>query len=139
MVTIDRAIELEPNDPYNHVIRALILVDQRQVKQAIVAAAETDTVFLNRHSRPGLRALRTEFSEPLEQQEHVGLDVLGRVLDLYFGGDMNASIALSGQVAGRIDEVKPVARIIEEIVSGFMATVSSLAAAYPATDPSESA
>ena len=29
-------------------------------KQAIVAAAETDTVFLNRFSRPGLRALRTE-------------------------------------------------------------------------------
>src|SRR3990170_14348 len=29
-------------------------------KQAIVNAAETDTVFLNRFSRPGLRALRTE-------------------------------------------------------------------------------
>src|ERR671923_221229 len=29
-------------------------------KRAIVAAAETDTVFLNRFSRPGLRALRTE-------------------------------------------------------------------------------
>jgi enoyl-[acyl-carrier protein] reductase II len=106
-------------------------------KQAIIDAAETDTVFLNRHSRPGLRALRTEFSEPLEQQDHVGLDVLGRVLDLYFGGDMNASIALSGQVAGRIDEVKPVGVIIEEIVSGFLATVSGLAAAYPAADATE--
>jgi enoyl-[acyl-carrier protein] reductase II len=106
-------------------------------KQAIIDAAETDTVFLNRHSRPGLRALRTEFSEPLEQQEHVSLDVLGRVLDLYFGGDMNASIALSGQVAGRIDEVKPVGEIIEEIVSGFLATVSRLAAAYPAPDATE--
>src|SRR3954470_8169336 len=29
-------------------------------KLAIVAAAETDTLFLNRHSKPGLRALRTE-------------------------------------------------------------------------------
>jgi hypothetical protein len=29
-------------------------------KRAIVAAAETDTVFLNRFSRPGLRALRTQ-------------------------------------------------------------------------------
>ena len=102
-------------------------------KQAIVDAAETDTVFLNRHSRPGLRALRTDFSEPLERQEHVGLDVLGRVLDLYFGGDMNASIALSGQVAGRIDEVQPVAEIIDELVAGFLTTVRGLAARYPAT------
>src|SRR5262252_7430167 len=30
-------------------------------KQAIVAAKETDTVFLNRFSRPGLRCLRTAF------------------------------------------------------------------------------
>jgi enoyl-[acyl-carrier protein] reductase II len=29
-------------------------------KRAIVDAGETDTVFLNRFSRPGLRALRTE-------------------------------------------------------------------------------
>ena len=27
----------------------------------------------------------------------------GKATDLYFGGDMEASIALSGQVAGRID------------------------------------
>ena len=37
-------------------------------KQAIVAAAETDTVFLNRFSKPGLRALRTERSERLERE-----------------------------------------------------------------------
>ena len=43
----------------------------------------------------------------------------GHALDLYFGGDMEASIALSGQVAGRIDEVKPVAQIIRETVAEF--------------------
>jgi enoyl-[acyl-carrier protein] reductase II len=32
---------------------------------------------------------------------------------------MEASIALSGQVAGRIDEVKPVAQVIAEIVAEF--------------------
>ena len=99
-------------------------------KQAIVDASETDTVFLNRHSRPGLRALRTGFSEPLERQEHVGLEVLGRVTDLYFGGDMEASIALSGQVAGRIDEVRAVADIIDDLITGFHATVRHLADAY---------
>jgi enoyl-[acyl-carrier protein] reductase II len=35
-------------------------------KQAVVAAKETDTVFLNQQSRPALRALRTERTEMLE-------------------------------------------------------------------------
>src|SRR3954463_948369 len=41
-------------------------------KESIVPAAETDTVFLNRYSRPGLRALRTERSTRLEREDHVG-------------------------------------------------------------------
>src|SRR5262249_37742039 len=67
-------------------------------KRAIVAAAETDTVFLNRYSRPGLRALRTERSTRLEREDHVGMEEFGPILDLYFGGDMEASLALGGQV-----------------------------------------
>ena len=46
---------------------------------------------------------------------------------LYFGGDMEAAIALGGQVAGRIDEVRPVADIIADTVAGFAATVERLA------------
>jgi enoyl-[acyl-carrier protein] reductase II len=41
------------------------------------------------------------------------------VLDLYFGGDMEAAIALSGQVAGRIDTVKPAKQIINEVMEEF--------------------
>ena len=78
-------------------------------KQAIIDAAETDTVFLNRFGRPGLRALRTGLTTELEHQDQVDLSVMGRALDLYFGGDMEASIALTGQVAGRIESVEPVA------------------------------
>jgi enoyl-[acyl-carrier protein] reductase II len=95
-------------------------------KNAIVAAGETDTVFLNRFSRPGLRALRTRKSEELERQEHVGFDVFGRAMDLYFGGDMEVSIALGGQVVGRIEAVEPVARIIETTVSGFREAIAGL-------------
>ena len=96
-------------------------------KGAIVAAEETDTVFINRFHRPGLRALRTSFSEQLEREEKVDLSVLGRVLDLYFGGDMEASIALTGQVAGRIDAVKPVREILRETVDEFRKVSASLA------------
>ncbi|HZI45689.1 MAG TPA: nitronate monooxygenase [Ilumatobacter sp.] len=102
-------------------------------KNAIVAAQETDTVFLNRHSTPGLRALRTERSTRLERQEHVGMDEFGRSVDLYFGGDMEASIALSGQVVGRIDAVKPVAQILDETLRGFFEVVGDLAERYAAT------
>ncbi|HEY2387633.1 MAG TPA: nitronate monooxygenase [Candidatus Binatia bacterium] len=97
-------------------------------KQAILEAAETDTVFLNRHSRPGLRALRTERSTALEREAHVGMDVFARAKELYFGGDMEAAIALAGQVVGRIDAVKPVEQIITETVEGFERTVTRLGA-----------
>ena len=95
-------------------------------KQAIVDASETDTVFLNRFSRPGLRVLRTATTERLEREPHVGMEIFARAMDLYFGGDMEAAIALSGQVAGRIDEVKPVAQIIAETVAGFRETAARL-------------
>ncbi len=95
-------------------------------KDAIVNALETDTVFLNRHHRPGLRALRTRRSEALERQEEVPLTELGTVRELYFGGDMESSIALSGQVVGRIDEVKPVAQIFRETVEEFSRVAKEL-------------
>ena len=95
-------------------------------KNAIVAAAETDTVFLNRFSRPGLRALRTERSTVLERQDHVGMEEFGRAMDLYFGGDLEAAIALSGQVVGRIDAVIPVQQIIDETMAGFVETCARI-------------
>ena len=95
-------------------------------KQAIVSAAETDTVFLNRFSSPGLRALRTERSERLERQENVSLSEMANAMDLYFGGDMEAALALTGQVAGRIESVLPVRQILEETVSEFHDVCRSL-------------
>lgn len=101
-------------------------------KDAIVKAKETDTVFLNRFSRPGLRALRTERTTRLEKQESVSLAEFARVKDLYFGGDLEAAIALTGQVCGRIEDVKPVRQIIEETVRGFEETIGKLAEQYRA-------
>ena len=103
-------------------------------KQAIVAAAETDTVFLNRSHGPGLRALRTKRSERLEQATHNVMGEFGdraNVLHLYFGGDLEAAIALSGQVAGRIDAVRPVADVIRETAADCLAILERLAARYP--------
>lgn len=95
-------------------------------KQAIVNARETDTVFLNRFSRPGLRALRTDRTTELERADHVGMDQFARTSDLYFGGDMEASIALTGQVAGRIRSIKPVAEIVSETVRDFYRVIQRM-------------
>jgi enoyl-[acyl-carrier protein] reductase II len=100
-------------------------------KNAIISAKETDTVFLNRFSKPGLRALRTERTTRLEHEDHVSMAEFGRATDLYFGGDMEAAIALVGQVTGRINEVQPVAQIIQETVQEFARLVVKLGKYHP--------
>ena len=97
-------------------------------KRAIIEAAETDTVFLNRFGRPGLRALRTGLTSRLEREDQVDLGVFGRITDLYFGGDMESSIALTGQVAGRIESVEPVRDIVHGTVREFRERVAALGA-----------
>ena len=100
-------------------------------KQAIVDAKETDTVFLNRAHSPALRALRTAKTTALEfESQRNVMPEFGAALELYFGGDMEASIALTGQVAGRIDRIKPVAEIVAEVTAEFFATVAQLANRY---------
>ena len=102
-------------------------------KQAIVDAAETDTVFLNQHASPALRALRTPYTEALElDHEQNAMAAFGNPADLYFGGDFSRNIALSGQVAGRIDAVRPVADIIGETARDCLATLADLHRRYGA-------
>ena len=96
-------------------------------KRAILAAAETDTLFLNERHSPALRALRTERTERLAVADHNVFGDFGDPQALYFGGDMEAAIALSGQVAGRIGEIRPVADIITDTVAGFAETIDRLA------------
>ena len=100
-------------------------------KNSIVAAEETDTVFLNRHHSPDLRALRTERSEELEKMEgNVMGEFAQNIMDLYFGGDMEAAVALCGQVAGRIESVRPVADIIRETSKEFFEVMDDMASRY---------
>jgi enoyl-[acyl-carrier protein] reductase II len=98
-------------------------------KDSIIGASDQDTVLLNQFASPALRALKTERTKALHGMEQFNVfGEFGRVTDLYFGGDMESSIALTGQVAGRIKEVKPVAQIIEETMREYYATVDRMAA-----------
>ncbi len=90
-------------------------------KNAIVTAPTTGTVVLNKSSTPCLRALKTQRSQEIYAAGTMPPDTLSHILDLYFGGDMEASIGLAGQSAGLIDAVKPVADIIRETIEEFHA------------------
>jgi enoyl-[acyl-carrier protein] reductase II len=100
-------------------------------KQAIISAKETDTVFLNGHASPALRALRTEKTAALTTRQDNIMGEFGSPKDLYFGGDMESAIALTGQVCGRIDRVRPVAEILQEIAGDCIAQIQQLADSYP--------
>ncbi|MBZ6377408.1 nitronate monooxygenase [Pacificimonas flava] len=90
-------------------------------KDRIVEADATDTVFLNRSGPgPALRALRTERTSRL--QETGSDNIFAEFADtqkVYFEGDLEAGIALTGQVAGRISDVRPVGEIFERTMAEF--------------------
>ncbi|MAZ86680.1 MAG: nitronate monooxygenase [Cellvibrionaceae bacterium] len=88
-------------------------------KQSIIDAPTDGTVMLNKSSSPCVRALKTDRSKQLYADGEMPMTTLATVKDLYFGGDMEASVGLAGQSAGLIHEVKPVEDIINETVSEF--------------------
>jgi len=102
-------------------------------KQAILGAAETDTVFLNQESRPALRALRTQRTAALAPLGKIDvMENMANLQSLYFGGDMEAAIPLCGQVCGRIESIKTAREVIDETVAGFREIVRALAGQYGA-------
>lgn len=88
-------------------------------KSAIVDAPTTGTYVLNKKASPCIRALKTERTRKIYDDGLMPPDTFKNILDLYFGGNMEASVGLAGQTSGLIDEVKPVADIIETMVGEF--------------------
>ena len=98
-------------------------------KKAIIDAQTDGTVMLNKKSSPCLRALKTEKTKHLFENELHPMGEFATIQNLYFGGDMESSIGLAGQSAGLVHEIKPVADIIEETVSGFFDIAARFGAA----------
>jgi enoyl-[acyl-carrier protein] reductase II len=100
----------------------------RNFKDAIVVGDETGTVVLNKKSTPCVRALKTERSMAIAEAGIMDrAKGFGSILDLYFAGDMEASLGLAGQGIGLIHEVKPVKEIVEETVDGFFQIANQFA------------
>jgi enoyl-[acyl-carrier protein] reductase II len=110
------------------------------LKQAVVHADETSTVLLPLDGKRMMRVIRTRAAEKLDESASFeqGGAALQRVQRLYFDGDMDASVANTGQVAGRIEDIPPAADIIKQMWIGcrevLAATADRLGPAGPSLD-----
>ena len=101
------------------------------MKTAVVAAEETDTMLINQHNGRPVRVLRTGSTAPFElAHEGNPMALLENISDLYERGDLDASLPQLGQVAGRIASIEPAADVIRTSVAEFAAIVGGLAARY---------
>jgi len=96
-------------------------------KNKILDSTIQGTWILNKTSKPVIRALRTDFTKKIHEAGVMEMKDMSNIQDLYFGGDMNAAPALSGQSVGLIDEVKSVKDIIDQTVSEFNEACNNLA------------
>lgn len=99
------------------------------LKQAVVSADETSTVMLPLDGKRMVRVIRTAAAEKIDASASFaeGGAALQRVQRLYFDGDMDASVANTGQVAGRIDDLPPAADIIEQMWAGCREVLAATA------------
>ena len=95
-------------------------------KNSIIDANEQGTWILNKKSKPCIRALKSDFTEKIHEIGVMEMSQMSGIQKLYFGGDMNAAPALSGQSVGLIDNVKSVSDIIEETIGEFNETCKNM-------------
>ena len=80
-------------------------------KNAIVEANDAGTVLLVVPGNPTMRVLRTGLAARVAEHDS-DAELLGKITQLYFDGDMDASVANTGQVSSRIADLLPVAEIV---------------------------
>ena len=95
-------------------------------KNKIIDSGIDGTMVLNKKSKPVIRALKTELTNNINEKGVMDMSAMMNIKDLYFGGDMEAAPALSGQSSGLINEIKPVKQIIDEIIAEFNSTCNKL-------------
>ncbi len=103
------------------------------LKEAVVRADETGTVLLPLDGKRMMRVIRTAAADKIDALSASGASfaeggaALQRVQRLYFDGDMDASVANTGQVAGRIDDLPPAADIIKQMWTGCREVLATTA------------
>ena len=88
-------------------------------KDSIINSPIDGTLILNKKSKPVIRAIKTDLTNKIDEEGIMDMTALMKIKDLYFGGDMNAAPALSGQSVGLIDKIKSVDEIISTTISEY--------------------
>jgi enoyl-[acyl-carrier protein] reductase II len=96
-------------------------------KNAIVSADDSGTVMLDIPGNPTMRVLRTGLAARVAANEP-GPQLLGRITELYFDGDLDASVANTGQVSSRIVDLPSVAQIVHQTWGDIGAALDSASA-----------
>ena len=95
-------------------------------KDAIVAANDDGTVMVDLPGNPTMRVLRTGLAAKLATSA-LEAPLLGGVTSLYFDGDMEASVANTGQVSSRITGLLPVSEIVRRTWTDIEAALAAAA------------
>lgn len=103
-------------------------------KNAVINTNEGDTVLTLKQLTP-VRLIKNKFYSEVEEAEKRGASkeelaqILGRARAKkgMFEGDLNDGELEIGQISGAIDDIKPAAEIVEEIMADFTKTIKRLA------------
>ncbi|MDD8048335.1 MAG: DUF561 domain-containing protein [Thomasclavelia sp.] len=102
-------------------------------KQAIIKAKDTGTTVTGRNSGAPVRVLKNKMAKKyisLEKEgaslEELEVYTLGSLKRAVFEGDVDTGSLMAGQVAGMVNELKPVKQIIEEMFDECKTTYENL-------------
>ena len=102
-------------------------------KDALLKARDSDTIVTGRLGGTPVRVLKNRMSREYVRQEKSGADktaleqfTLGSLRKAVFDGDTVTGSLMAGQAAGLLHEVRPVAQILDEMVSGARQCIATL-------------
>ena len=102
-------------------------------KDALLKARDSDTIVTGRLGGTPVRVLKNRMSREYVRQEKAGADkaaleqfTLGSLCKAVFDGDTVNGSLMAGQAAGLLHEVRPVAQILDEMVSGARQCLATL-------------
>lgn len=93
-------------------------------KRAITDADDAATVLISVPGNPTMRVLRNDLSTRAASGD-VDHKLLQRITELYFDGDMEASVANTGQVSARISDLQAAADVVRETWLGALGSLDA--------------
>lgn len=102
-------------------------------KQAVLKAKDNSTTVIGRINGSPVRVIKNNMARDYIRQEKAGLDkmelekyTLGALRRAVFEGDTKTGSLMAGQAAGQLNEIKPMAQILEEMVTDCAMVCSAL-------------